>query len=158
MIKPGEYANGTQQKKLKSNPCVVCLGLLQEVAADDILKHPDLTKVNQYDSKVFTCSISMPACIMLREKSVRISLEEKFPKYFTEGPFLMCTKQFKTNNLFVDRQEIPLNKAWKIFFKGKLAAYLNKTFENSDICEFSINISMDYDGNAEVPVQQMAAI
>lgn len=63
----------------------MCLGLLQEVSLNDILNHPDLHKVEEYDSPSFTCSISMPACIMLRERSVRICLEEKFPKYFTEG-------------------------------------------------------------------------
>lgn len=75
----------TVQKKLKTNPCVICLGLLQDVSLDEIISHPDLCKVQEYDSETFTCSISMPACIMLREKCVRAYLEEKFPKYFTEG-------------------------------------------------------------------------
>lgn len=75
----------TAQKKIKTNSCSVCLGLLQEFSFNDAINHPDLSKVQNYDSETFTCSISMPACIMLRERSMRISLEEKFPKYFTEG-------------------------------------------------------------------------
>lgn len=74
-----------KQKRVKTNPCVVCLGLLQECSLNAIINHPDLSKVQLYDSESFTCSISMPACIMLREKSIRLCLEEKFPKYFTEG-------------------------------------------------------------------------
>lgn len=34
--------------------------------------------------------------------------------------------------------------------KDKLANYMNKKFESSDICEFSINIIMDYEKNVEV--------
>lgn len=119
------------QKKLKANFCVVCLGLLQ--CFDSILNHPDLKKVVEYDSKTFTCSISMPASIMVRERSLRLALEDKFPKYFTE-----------------EKVDIPLNKAWKIMVKDKLVKHINKKFENSDICDFSINISMDYDENTTV--------
>lgn len=64
---------------------MVCLGLLQEVSLNEIINHPDLSKVQEYDSDYFTCSISMPACIMLREKCMRSYLEDKFPDYFTEG-------------------------------------------------------------------------
>lgn len=34
--------------------------------------------------------------------------------------------------------------------KNKLAKFINKKFENSDICEFFINIAMDYEKNVEV--------
>lgn len=140
------------QKKIKTNPCIVCLGLLQEFSFNDIMNHPDLTKVQEYDSETFTCSISMPACIMLREKSMRIKLEEKFPKYFTDGDYT-CTQNKKNLLIFcfiIEKEDLPLNKAWKMVVKDKLASHIHKKFENSDICDFFINITMNYENNLEV--------
>ncbi|XP_017775373.1 PREDICTED: putative tRNA pseudouridine synthase Pus10 [Nicrophorus vespilloides] len=119
-------------KKVKGNPCLVCLGLLQETHIDDVLNHPDLGKVSGYDSKVFTIAISMPAAILLREHSMRLHLEDKFPMFFNE-----------------ENQEIPINRAWKMFVSPKLAEKIQKEFQNSDICEFSINVSTGYDEETE---------
>lgn len=43
-----------------------------------------------------------------------------------------------------------LNKAWKMFIKNKLKEHINKEFENSDTCEFSVNISVCYEDDIEV--------
>lgn len=76
-------------KRHKSNPCVVCLGLLQEFCMDSVVEKVSLNEdVKSYDSKVFTCSVSFPACIYVREHSMRLKLEEKFPDFFTLGKFL----------------------------------------------------------------------
>nr|XP_022903062.1 putative tRNA pseudouridine synthase Pus10 [Onthophagus taurus] len=114
-------------KKMKVNPCLVCLGLLQTESIDSILMDENLKLGLSYDSPVFTCSISMPACILLREHSMRLYLENKFPEFFTEG-----------------NKEIPLNRAWKMFVKASISKYLLKDFETSDSCDFAINISYDH--------------
>lgn len=57
---------------------------------------------------------------------------------------------FKVQIFFVEKEDVALNKAWKMVVKNTLAKCINKKFENSDICEFSINITMDYEKNVEV--------
>lgn len=75
----------SQKKKFKTSPCIICLGLLQDCSINEILNCPSLLRVKEYDCDKFTCSISMPACIYLRDRSIRLLLEDKFPQYFTEG-------------------------------------------------------------------------
>lgn len=69
-------------KKIKTNPCIVCLGLLQEESLTQIIQSDKLEKAKQYDSEVFTCSISMPAAILLRERSMQIYLKSQFPTFY----------------------------------------------------------------------------
>ncbi|KRT85572.1 hypothetical protein AMK59_2769 [Oryctes borbonicus] len=114
-------------KKVKTNPCVICLGLLQQESLSQIIQSDKLDKAKQYDSTVFTCSISMPASILLREHSMQIYLKNKFP------------------NIYKENGEIPLNRVWKIFVKHALGKYLGKIFENSDTCDFFINVTMEYE-------------
>lgn len=59
-------------------------------------------------------------------------------------------KCFNLRFFIVERDEIPLNRAWKMFVKNTLSNYTNKTFENSDTCNFFINITLDYEQDIEV--------
>lgn len=72
-------------KKPKENPCIVCLGLLQNFTIDDVLCNQSLALAKEYDSEVFTCSISMPASVIIREHSLKIHLKDKYPEYFDDG-------------------------------------------------------------------------
>lgn len=104
-----ENLEESRQKKFKSNPCIICLGLLEDSSVNEILSSPDLQKVKEYDCDAFTCSISMPACIYLRERSVRLLLEEKFPKFFTDG--IYCTI-IMLYNVFI-RFSLQIKKIYK---------------------------------------------
>ncbi|KAF5300240.1 hypothetical protein FQR65_LT09194 [Abscondita terminalis] len=119
-------------KQSKSNPCCICLGLLQDSVMEDVVDRIMLSEVQKYDTNVFTCSISIPAATIIREHAIRLNLESKFPEFYVN-----------------DVEEIALNKAWKLIIKDKLCQKLNMAFENSDICNFSINIVMDYSENQE---------
>lgn len=66
----------------------MCIGLLQRDAVDCILESNDLCKANEYDTKVFTCSISMPPAILIREHGMRLHLEDKYPEFFNDGKFI----------------------------------------------------------------------
>lgn len=52
--------------------------------------------------------------------------------------------------IFSDKEDIQLNKAWKVIIRDRLGAFFNKVFESSAVCEFSVNICVDYENNAEV--------
>lgn len=119
-------------KQSKPNPCCICLGLLQDSIMEDVVNQIMLSEVQKYDTEVFTCSISIPAATIIREHAIRLDLEGRFPEFYLE-----------------DVEEIPLNKAWKLIIKDKLSKKLNIAFENSDVCNFSINIIMDYSENKE---------
>ncbi|GLV36657.1 uncharacterized protein CBL_02508 [Carabus blaptoides fortunei] len=120
-------------KKLKSNPCIVCLGLLQDFCIGETVdKVASNGEVSSYDSIPFTCSVSFPACIQLREHSMRLNLEKIYPDFYT----------FET-------METQINKAWKWAIRHRLAEKLNKTFENSETCDFAINIIMGYEFDTE---------
>lgn len=57
--------------------------------------------------------------------------------------------------LILEKEEVPLNRAWKIFIKDKLAVNINKQFQNSDTCDFSINIFLDYEDDVEVKLHTL---
>lgn len=62
------------------------MGLLEDYCIDSVVEKVEQNEnVKSYDSPVFTCSISFPACVYIREHSIRLNLEEKFPEYFTLG-------------------------------------------------------------------------
>ncbi|KAB0795544.1 hypothetical protein PPYR_07543 [Photinus pyralis] len=117
-------------KQPKSNPCCLCLGLLQNCVIDDTVDRIVVSEVQKYDTKVFTCSISIPPAAIVREHAMRLDLRQKFAEFYLD-----------------DIEEIPLNKAWKLIIKDKISEKLGIAFENSDICNFSINVVMDYADN-----------
>lgn len=120
-------------KKMKYNSCVVCLGLLQDICMDSVVeKVVQSEDVKSYDSNVFTCSVSFPASIYVREHSTRLDLENRYPDYFTR-----------------DILETQLNKVWKWIIRSKIEEKLSKKFECSDVCDFSINIVLKYELDAK---------
>uniref|UniRef100_A0A336MFF3 tRNA pseudouridine(55) synthase n=1 Tax=Culicoides sonorensis TaxID=179676 RepID=A0A336MFF3_CULSO len=76
------------QKRLKSNPCTICLGLFQETIIEKIVHslktHPDLQK---YDCPTISAAFSLPIILQLRQLIVWITLLKQFPgKYDQENP------------------------------------------------------------------------
>lgn len=74
-------------KKCKSNPCISCLGLLQDHIIDDVVNRVVDSNVLEYDSEVFTCSVSLPACILIREYSIQLDVKKTFPEFYSEGKY-----------------------------------------------------------------------
>lgn len=72
-------------KKCKSNPCTVCLGLLQDSIMDDVVNQVLVSEVQKYDTTVFTCSISIPAAVLIREHTIRLMLSSNFPDFYEKG-------------------------------------------------------------------------
>lgn len=106
----------------------------------------------EYDTKVFTCSVSIPACILIRERLIRIDIRNRFSDFFSEGKVFLLSGKKMIEFVLVDAEEVALNKTWKLLIKNRLLTKLNKEFENSVTCEFSINIVMDYVNDKEASV------
>ncbi|RZC34699.1 tRNA pseudouridine synthase Pus10 [Asbolus verrucosus] len=78
-----------KSKKLKNNPCIVCLGLLQDSTLEQMLTHENLMKVEEYESQTFVAYITFPTCILVRDHNSKVikvnhawrySVEEKLCK------------------------------------------------------------------------------
>lgn len=52
--------------------------------------------------------------------------------------------------IILDILETQLNRAWKWLIREKLEVKLNKTFESSETCDFSINIVLNYELDEQV--------
>lgn len=48
--------------------------------------------------------------------------------------------------------ETQLNKVWKWIIKDKLEIKLNKQFESSETCDFSVNIILNYELDVQVSI------
>lgn len=71
-----------QNKKMKKNPCAVCLDLLSDRMFGELLEHQELSKVSEYLHEHFVAYITFPPCILLRDHSMKIHLKNAFPNVF----------------------------------------------------------------------------
>ncbi|XP_021347357.1 putative tRNA pseudouridine synthase Pus10 [Mizuhopecten yessoensis] len=64
-------------------PCPACLGILQQY-----LDKPFLTKIKdyvtkaEYEFKSFLCSLTVPVCVLIRERAVLVHLRDKFKSVY----------------------------------------------------------------------------
>lgn len=79
----GDVVNPT--KKIKSNPCSICLDLINDAVLDDFVTSKELQKALEYDTATFTNYISFPTAVLIREYSVQVYLREKFPNFKDTG-------------------------------------------------------------------------
>lgn len=78
-----------EYKRCKANPCIVCLGLLEDVVLDHTVHSVMASDVWEYDSKVFTCSVSIPASTLIRERLVGIEARKRFPNFYFKGKVIV---------------------------------------------------------------------
>lgn len=79
-----------------------------------------------YDSPTFSCMVSLPVAVMLRDQAVWFLLKEKFPS-------LMADEKLDCVTLLKD--------VWKFIFAPKLAVKLDKKFEfNSSPFQIQIHV------------------
>lgn len=72
-----ENIENDNPKKKRTNGCVVCLGLFQEIDSivEDVTNNSNLAS---YDSKTLYTSISIPIALLIRELSIWIALIQRF--------------------------------------------------------------------------------
>lgn len=73
-----ESTEDENPKKKRSNICIACLGIFQEIdsVADEIINSSSLSS---YDSKSLYTSISTPITLLIRELSIWVALIQQFP-------------------------------------------------------------------------------
>ncbi|EFA10881.1 tRNA pseudouridine synthase Pus10 [Tribolium castaneum] len=121
--------NGHDQlaKKTKLNSCIICLDLLQDVTLESMVQCEELEGVKEYDCKTFINFISFPVAVLIREHSMEIHMNEKFPKFFE------------------DRNIVPINRAWSLSIQNKLGEKLGKKFNKDSLLQIQFNTTYEFE-------------
>ncbi|XP_063985172.1 tRNA pseudouridine synthase Pus10 [Diachasmimorpha longicaudata] len=142
---PEYYENPIEaSKKLKyveesykiseESPCIACLGILQETGKHQVLE--EITRVillEGNDSPTFTCALSVPMSLTLREKFLDISIRENLdlPPNDLEHLFLRIES---------------IKDVWKIQMLPRIEAKISKTsITGNSPSPFLIDISLIHD-------------
>ncbi|XP_046383655.1 tRNA pseudouridine synthase Pus10 [Ischnura elegans] len=118
-------------KRKKSCPCIACLDLLRDT--EDYKTICDAVKAMGYDAKSFTCALSLPPSLQLREKSVLFFLSQRFPVVYSLSDF--------PNGFY---NYVTLKDAWKWTYGTKIAEILNKKNDNSPSQDFFVEVNITY--------------
>lgn len=103
-----------EPKRVKTNPCIACLGLFQNPQKDDIINQIIThLKTSDYDSDTFNLAFNLPMCTIIRGHSIalyvsksRISFNPTFPTAF------VCAKD-----------------AWKLMAEDAIVKATGKRFD-----------------------------
>ncbi|XP_969744.2 tRNA pseudouridine synthase Pus10 isoform X1 [Tribolium castaneum] len=107
-----EFEEERKAKIRKSNPCSVCLGLLQDPAIEEMFACEGLNNISEYLSQTFVAYITFPTCILIRDHSMKLHLKRLFPNLFD------CSKVIKVNN------------AWRYAVEERLSQTLKKSYSH----------------------------
>ena len=90
-----------------------------------------ITEVNaaDYDCKEFSCALSMPPSFSMRTHSLNLHITEKFPADNDDPPEIR----------FVSVKDV-----WKWIAAPVIAEGIQKDFNTSNNCDFSITISISF--------------
>ncbi|CAG4948548.1 unnamed protein product [Parnassius apollo] len=122
----GDSYKSPPSKKRKIEPCVTCLGILQEETwADSFEMVKEVLEKKRYACDTFACALSAPMATILRERVVGLHLEKSISHY-------------DANAL------TPLKEAWKWSFGTKLAAHIGKTLDSGAVSPLLVTLNIDY--------------
>lgn len=70
--------NTKEESDIKEAPCIACLGILQPEVEKTVIKRiTEEVKIQNYDCTTFTCALTVPVSLNLRERSLHIFLSKK---------------------------------------------------------------------------------
>ncbi|CAK1592824.1 unnamed protein product [Parnassius mnemosyne] len=122
----GDSCKSPPSKKRKIEPCVTCLGILQEETwADSFEMVKEVLEKKRYACNTFACALSAPMATILRERVVALHLEKSISHY-------------DANAL------TPLKEAWKWSFGTKLATHIGKILDSGAVSPLLITLNIDY--------------
>ncbi|KAK0182934.1 hypothetical protein PV327_001016 [Microctonus hyperodae] len=119
-------------------PCIVCLGILQHDIQQQTLKQIiDSVNSSGFDSPTFTCNLSIPASLNLRERYIYISLTQKFNLSKDQ----LCYLKLRTQNI---------KEVWKMQMLSAVeAGILKQQISGAIPSLFSIDITYDHANDQE---------
>lgn len=138
IVKPESCDNtDVDMSRGDGQPCPACLGILQQY-----LDKPFLTKIKdyvtdaEYEFKSFLCSLTVPVCVLIRERSVLVHLREKFKAVYesvTESdiPRVKDVWKWTAGPLLGDSLGVPFDQ--KSNFDIAITFNYPKTFKECEI-------------------------
>ncbi|XP_031835606.1 pseudouridine synthase 10 [Nomia melanderi] len=116
-------------------PCVACLGILQDQTLDLVIQkiQTEVEKQN-YDSDTFSCALTIPTCVSLRERILHAKWIDKFSLIKDE------LHQLK-------RKLETIKDIWKAVVTPKLEKAVNKKVDLITPSAFLIEIILSYKEN-----------
>ena len=126
----------SENKQSKPNPCVVCLGILQDVymmpRVNEIITS---IKTSGYDADKFTLSISLPISLSIREHSLWLHLEK-------------AGKDIIDGNL--SKEDVtPLKQVWKYVYPELVTSQVGLTHESGDTADFYVELVVLWEKDTE---------
>ncbi|XP_054286795.1 tRNA pseudouridine synthase Pus10 [Macrosteles quadrilineatus] len=120
-------------KKLASNPCIACLGVLQPPICDKIIDEiVAAVEKEEYDNPTFNIAFSIPVSFYLRAHAVLVFLLDSHPDHVKEHlPMRLVT--------------IGVKDAWKYAFADKVAQRINKKFDVDSDLRIQVDIQYEDD-------------
>ncbi|XP_011303738.1 putative tRNA pseudouridine synthase Pus10 [Fopius arisanus] len=142
---PEYYINPIEiSKKLKyldesseiseENPCIACLGILQQNVKGQVLDQiAEAIKAEDNDSPTFTCALSVPMSLTLREKSLDLSIRQN-----------LSLPPADLSHLFLRIESI--KDVWKVQMLPKIESMISKrSISGGTPSPFLIDISLIHD-------------
>ncbi|XP_037072190.1 tRNA pseudouridine synthase Pus10-like [Pollicipes pollicipes] len=120
-------------KKPKLDLCVFCFGVLSSSCVEYLSsKAVSSLEAASYDEPVFTTTLSMPVCTLVRDKSLYLHLKRSVPGYGEKVRFTHL---------------LPLKDIWKQLINGRIASGAGKAADNGYFAELMVNVEMAYRGD-----------
>ncbi|KAK0090793.1 hypothetical protein PV325_003813 [Microctonus aethiopoides] len=118
--------------------CIACIGILQYDIQQQTLKQIiDSVNSSGFDCPTFTCNLSIPASLNLRERYIHISLTQKFNLSKDQ----LCSLKLRTQNI---------KEVWKMQMLSVVeAGILKQQISGAIPSPFSIDIIYDYANDQE---------
>lgn len=129
--------NSPEAKVAKSYPCSACLGLLQLSTEAVVAKISEEVLNANYDSKNFTCALSLPICFQLRAHSVWLYLKDAFPE------------PFSLPDIHEVSHVTSIKDVWKWLIAPRIGLAINKELDSGLCTDFFLAISIVYPGEEE---------
>nr|CAI5820793.1 unnamed protein product [Callosobruchus analis]CAI5825632.1 unnamed protein product [Callosobruchus analis] len=119
-------------KKPKNSPCRSCLGIFEDSVTQKAIAAIALDEANQYNEKTFTVFVSLPKVLVLRDHSMKLYLNGKFPEVY------------KQLDGFED-----MKKVFRISITNAIEKRINKTYQAGSHLQLLVDISY-VDDNFEI--------
>jgi len=118
---------------LKTSPCIICLGVLQDNFLKDGLDEVcQQINENNYDSKTYSCMLSLPAAVMLREHAAWLLVTDKYQDILSDA--------VKADHI------TSLKDVWKFITTATIEETIGKTSEiNTSPLQVQVNLNYKHD-------------
>lgn len=132
------YTDGKNDPSSEEAPCVVCLGVLQDKAQEDVVtKITERVKEKDYDCTTFHCALTVPVSVKLREYILYAYISNE-------------TDVDKSNLSALKTKLQSVKDIWKLFMIPQLEQAIGKRTDLLTPSPFLIEVFLTYDDDETI--------